>query len=71
MVYSLGDVQLGYNDETQRLVVTNNYSMSEMGRELNYRVGDELVSIGGQSLPPTGLREFMEKYEPICRKGNI
>ncbi|MEZ4954973.1 MAG: hypothetical protein R2825_15510 [Saprospiraceae bacterium] len=71
MVYSLGDVQLGYNDETQRLVVTNNYSMSEMGRELNYRVGDELVSIGGQSLPPTGLREFMEKIRANMQEGKI
>ncbi len=69
MVYTIGDVGLGYNQESKRLYVADTYNMNEMGRELGYRVGDEFLSIGGVSVPPSGLQEFLNKAANSMKEG--
>lgn len=59
-VYSLGDVQLGLNQETGRLVVNGVYQLNEFGRALGYKEGDELVSIQGQPLPSSAFGPFFK-----------
>lgn len=69
MVFGFGDAALNYNAETQRLVVMNTYNMSEMGHELGYKVGDELVSINDIKIPPTGIREYFDEIRKDMREG--
>ena len=59
-VYSLGDVQLGLNQETGRLVVNGVYQLNEFGRALGYKEGDELVSIQGQPIPSSAFGPFFK-----------
>ena len=51
MVYSLGGVQLGYNQETGRVVVAGTYQMNEVGRALGYQNGDEILAVNGKEVP--------------------
>lgn len=69
LVYSLGDVQLNFNPETKRLVVSNTYGLNEMGREMGYRVGDQLVSVMGKKIPEQGLREFFGEVMSTMQEG--
>ena len=51
MVYSLGGVQLGYNQETGRVVVAGTYQMNEVGHALGYQNGDEILAVNGKEVP--------------------
>lgn len=51
MIYSLGGVQLGYNQETGRVVVAGTYQMNEVGRALGYQNGDEILAVNGKEVP--------------------
>jgi predicted metalloprotease with PDZ domain len=71
MVFSLGDVQLGFNQETRRLVVANTYSMNELGHTMGYRVGDEFISINGRNVPSSGLQSFIEDIRSGMVEGEL
>ncbi|MEZ4961529.1 MAG: hypothetical protein R2830_17000 [Saprospiraceae bacterium] len=70
MVYSIGDVGLGYNQDSKRLYVADTYNMNEMGHELGYRIGDEFLSIGGVSVPSSGLQEFINTVRNSMKEGD-
>ncbi len=58
--FTLGNVNLGFNSETQRLFVNNTYSLNEFGRALGYQVGDEIYKVGGKVVPSTGINDFIQ-----------
>ena len=60
LVFTLGDVSLGLNPESGRLVVNGVYQLNEFGRALGYKEGDELISIQGQPLPKTAFGPFFK-----------
>ncbi|MCF8238712.1 MAG: hypothetical protein K9I85_11180 [Saprospiraceae bacterium] len=69
MVYSLGDVQLGMNQETGRLVVNGVYQLNEFGRALGYKEGDELVSIQGQPVPSSSFGPYFKGIFAQVKEG--
>lgn len=70
LVYSLGDVQLGMNQETGRLVVNSVYQLNEFGRALGYKVGDELISIQGQPLPSGSFGPYFKGIFSQVKEGD-
>lgn len=46
--FSLGRVTLGYNPESNRLIVKDTTGMNPLGRKLAYHPGDELLSLNGK-----------------------
>jgi predicted metalloprotease with PDZ domain len=69
LVYSLGNVQLTFDTVTHRLVVTNTYGLNEMGRAMDYRVGDQFVSVLGKKVPAQGIREFFGEVMSNMQEG--
>ncbi|MCB0661701.1 MAG: hypothetical protein KDC24_03090, partial [Saprospiraceae bacterium] len=69
MVFSLGDVQLTFDTVSHRLVVTNTYGLNEMGREMDYRVGDEFISVMGKKIPTSGIRAFFDGVMSELKEG--
>ncbi|MCB0678028.1 MAG: hypothetical protein KDC30_15115 [Saprospiraceae bacterium] len=69
MVFSLGGVSLGFNQETQRLFVANTYSLNEFGRALGYRVGDELLAINGKTLPSNNFGPYFQELMGNLQEG--
>ena len=43
--FSLGMVEIGYNQETKKLVVAGTKNMNDFGKKLGYHVGDEFLKI--------------------------
>jgi predicted metalloprotease with PDZ domain len=70
MLISLGDVQLGYNPETRRLVVAGTHALNAMGRELGYQVGDEFISINGVKVPSSNISEFINDIKADISEGD-
>lgn len=59
---SYGGVDLGYNQETKRIVIVDTASIDEIGRSLGFRMGDELVSFYGKKLTPDNVRDVITEY---------
>lgn len=50
--FTYGSIALGYNAETNRVVVTNISQMNEFGRRMGYEAGDEIKSVNGKTFDP-------------------
>jgi predicted metalloprotease with PDZ domain len=60
-VFTLGGIQVGFNEETRRFVINNTYGMNEMGRALGYQNGDEVITLNGQSIPLENTNQFFQE----------
>lgn len=69
-VYGLGDVQLGINKETGRLVVNGVYQLNEFGRALGYKEGDELISVQGQPVPASAFGPYFKDIFAQVNEGD-
>lgn len=70
MGYSLGNINLGFNPETQHLFVANNSNMNGFGKALGYRTGDEILEINGKQVPSSGIQEFISDTKANMQEGN-
>jgi predicted metalloprotease with PDZ domain len=69
MVYTFGDAAFGFSRETRKLVVQNIYNLNEMGRELGYRVGDEILKIQNKTVPEEGIQQFVDQIRSTMKEG--
>lgn len=69
-VASLGKVSLGYNEETQRMVVANVNQLNAFGKQLGYKKGDELVALNGKTLTIETMKDVMEEYKTKTKEGD-
>ena len=69
MMISLGNIQLGFNPDTRRLMVAGTHSMNEMGRELGYQVGDEFISINNEKVPQSNISVFINEIKSEMIEG--
>ncbi len=58
MVFTLGNINLGYRAETQQVYVANTYGMNEFGHAMGYQVGDVFLSINGLDVPKEGINAY-------------
>jgi predicted metalloprotease with PDZ domain len=68
--YTLGDIGLSYNDSTDHFVVADISDVNEIGKKINYRKGDELISINGKKVNLENLEGFYSGSNPFKFKEN-
>ena len=71
MEYTLGQIHLGFNQETGRLIVHSTLEMNAMGHALGYQDGDEFISIQGRKVPSSGIREYIDSVMGDFVEGEI
>ena len=57
---TLGNVQFGYDPETQRLVVNSLLNANDFARELGYAEGDQIVAINGVRMDEGSINERLD-----------
>jgi len=67
--YSYGNVDIGYNPESRRLVIVNTHKMDEMGKDLGFEEGDELVKFNGQDVTPSNIEQVMTSFFENIKEG--
>ena len=67
--YSFGNINLGYDQEAQKLVVSGTDSMNEFGKKLGYQTGDLLLKVNGRDIPLQGLQQFIEEIKSNMTEG--
>jgi predicted metalloprotease with PDZ domain len=68
---SMGNIQIGYNPETQRLVVAGTDNMNEFGEKMGFKVGDEFVSINGTKLSTENIQQVITNYITTAKEGDL
>ena len=58
--FSLGGPSLGYNPSTKIIYVADIGGLNDFGKKVDYRVGDELISINGEKLPESGFHQYFQ-----------
>ncbi|MGE0566494.1 MAG: peptidase M61 [Bacteroidia bacterium] len=69
--FSLGNFDVGFNEETQRLIVSDISDLDDFGREMKYQVGDELISINGTELKSENIQAVFTNYFTTVKEGDI
>ncbi len=62
LVFTLGGIQVGFNEETRRFVVNNTNGMNDMGHALGYQNGDEFITLNGQTIPLKNTNQFFREF---------
>ena len=68
--YSFGNINLGYDQEAQKLVVAGTDNMNEFGKNLGYQTGDLLLKINDNEIPLPGLEQFIEDIKANMKEGD-
>ena len=70
-IYSLGQIGIGIDDESGRLVVDDNSQMNKFGKSLGYKMGDQLLQINGTDLPEIGgVQQFLDDVRENMVEGD-
>jgi predicted metalloprotease with PDZ domain len=65
-----GNIAIGYNPKTERLVVATTEGMDEFGQALGFEVGDELVSWNGRELNLDNIQDVLNEYKKTTNPGD-
>lgn len=68
--FSLGSTDLNYNENTNRLFIDNTIGMDEFGKELGFKVGDELSKLNGVELKIDDIKEIITSYYEKVKEGD-
>ncbi|MEO6303766.1 MAG: peptidase M61 [Bacteroidia bacterium] len=68
--FSLGNADLNYNESTNRLYVAGNADMDEFGKELGFKIGDELSKINGKEIKIESIKEIIGSYYDSLKEGD-
>jgi len=64
-----GNIAIGYNPNTEKLVVATTEGMDEFGQELGFEVGDELLRWNGQELTLDNIQDVLNDYKKNVEPG--
>lgn len=67
---NLGNVQIGYNPDTQRLMVADVSQLNEQGKQLGYLEGDEFVSLNGKAMTTATIQQVITDYIATAKAGD-
>ena len=68
--YSFGRVALSFNPETKRLLVDDIDNMNELGKQLGYQKGDEIIKMNGKEVPTDAtIQEFIYDFKDGLEEG--
>ncbi len=65
-----GNVALGFNPKTGRMVVVNTQGLDDFGKEMGYERGDEIVSWDGMEINSENYREVLKEFKKNTEEGD-
>jgi predicted metalloprotease with PDZ domain len=68
--FSMGQIDMGYNPETQRLIVAGTDNMNDFGRQMGYKVGDEISKVNGKRIAPVSFKAFRDNWMATVQEGD-
>ena len=68
--FSLGQVDLGYNPATGRMMVVGMKNINDFGRAIGYQEGDEIYKINGKKVRLMEFRSFRENWMKTVKEGD-
>lgn len=68
--YSFGGFGVGFNPETQRLVVSSLKNLNAFGKNMGYQEGDELLSVNGKKLAPAEFSAYKAAWLKTVKDGD-
>jgi predicted metalloprotease with PDZ domain len=68
---TLGNIQLGYNPDNQRIIVAATSQLNDFGRKMGYQDKDELVSINGQPLTVQNAQQVLTDFRDKTKEGDL
>jgi predicted metalloprotease with PDZ domain len=68
--FSLGNPDLNFNQETNRLFVEGTEDLDEFGKKLKYKKGDELIRLNGNEINLQSLRDVIGDFYHNVREGD-
>ena len=68
--YSMGQVELGYNPESKRLIVAGTDNVNDFGAKMGYKAGDEILKINGKKISPLGFKAFRDNWTNTVQEGD-
>lgn len=67
---TLGGISVGFNPETNRLVVVNTEKLDEFGKKLKFKEGDEIMTFNNRKLGVDNMRDILSNYMGNAKKGD-
>lgn len=67
---TLGGISVGYNAETNHLVVVNTNKLDDFGKKLGFKEGDEILTFNNRKLNLDNLRDVLGGYMRDAKTGD-
>lgn len=67
---TLGGIAVGYNPETNRLVVVNINKLDAFGKKLGFKEGDEIMTFNNRKLSLDNLKDVLGNYMKNAKTGD-
>ncbi len=68
---SFGNVAIGLNEVTKRLIVANTEMMDDFGKALGYKEGDEIIKFNGKKINLENAQQIISAYYKIVKEGDV
>lgn len=69
--FTLGGVDLSYNEKTQRLFAESTSNLDDFGKAMGYKTGDELFKLNGKEIKIEEAREIITAYYKNLKEGDV
>lgn len=69
--FSIGGFDVGYNEETQRLIIVDVKSVDAFGKAMGYKMGDEILSLNGKVITIENIKDVFNDYFSNVKEGDL
>ncbi|MBP9068481.1 MAG: peptidase M61 [Bacteroidia bacterium] len=69
--FSLGGFDVGFNDETKRLIIVDIANMDSFGKAMNYKIGDEILSLNGTVISIENIKSVFGQFFDTVKEGDL
>jgi len=68
--FSLGNTDLNFNENTNRLYIAGIQDMDEFGKTMGFKIGDELSKLNGKEIKMDSVKEIINNYYETVKEGD-
>jgi len=69
--FSIGGFDVGYNEETQRLIIVDVKSVDSFGKAMGYKMGDEILSLNGKVITIENIKDVFGDFFTTVKEGDL
>jgi predicted metalloprotease with PDZ domain len=69
--FSLGGFDVGFNDETKRLIIVDTQNMDAFGKAMGYKIGDEIFSLNGTEITMDNIKSIFGQFFDSVKDGEL